>query len=135
MRYTLPHEAPSVLHPGKMKWNGYSVSEITGPFYLLSVRMISTLYKEPPSALHPDASPWEDEVERSFSFRNHRIILSSQCEDAFYTVQRTTISASPWLDKVERSFSLRNHRITLSSQCEDTFYTVQRTHQQFTLAR
>ncbi|KRX30072.1 hypothetical protein T05_4037, partial [Trichinella murrelli] len=34
--------------------------------------------------------------------RNHRITLSSQCEDAFYTVQLTTISSSPWLDKVER---------------------------------
>ncbi|KRX79311.1 hypothetical protein T06_12856 [Trichinella sp. T6] len=133
MRYTLPREAPSVLHPGKMKWNGYSVTEITGPFYLLSVRM-STLYKEPTSALHPDAfytatqrttissSLWQDKVERSFSLRNHRIILSSQCEDALYTATRSTISSSPWQDEMER-----NHRSLLSSQCEDDFYTVQKT--------
>ncbi|KRY04035.1 hypothetical protein T01_8403 [Trichinella spiralis] len=63
-------------------------------------------------------------MERSFSLRNHRIILSSQCEDAFYTaLRRTTLSSSPWQDEVERLFSLRNHRIISSSQCEDAFYT------------
>ncbi|KRX31678.1 hypothetical protein T06_10506, partial [Trichinella sp. T6] len=31
------------------------------------------------------SSPWQDKVERSFSLRNHRITLSSQCEDTFYT--------------------------------------------------
>ncbi|KAL1228771.1 Protein translocase subunit SecA [Trichinella spiralis] len=89
-----------------------------------------------------DPSPWQDKMERSFSLRNHRIILSSQCGDAFYTatqyqpqlftlcedafytaLRRTTLSSSPWQDEVERLFSLRNHRIISSSQCEDAFYT------------
>ncbi|KRX11939.1 hypothetical protein T07_7108 [Trichinella nelsoni] len=86
-------------------------------------------------------------MERLFSLRNHRIILSSQCGDAICTVHRTNFSFppwqdevervrmlstlpheeqltfSPWQDKVERLFSLRNHRIILSSQCEDAFFT------------
>ncbi|KRX79248.1 hypothetical protein T06_9514 [Trichinella sp. T6] len=118
MPSTLPHEEPpSALHPGKIKWN-----EITGSLYPLSVRIPSTLYKEPISS-----SPWQDKVEGSFSLRNHRITLSSQCEDAFYTATRsTTISSSPWQDEMERIFSLRNHRSVLSSQCENAFYTATR---------
>ncbi|KRY94716.1 hypothetical protein T11_7937 [Trichinella zimbabwensis] len=33
----------TTLHPGRIKWHGYSVSEITGPLYLLSVELLSTL--------------------------------------------------------------------------------------------
>ncbi|KRX11703.1 hypothetical protein T07_14616 [Trichinella nelsoni] len=45
------------------------------------VRMLSTL----PHEEQLTSSPWQDKVERLFSLRNHRIILSSQCEDAFFT--------------------------------------------------
>ncbi|KAL1228764.1 ATP-dependent helicase/nuclease subunit [Trichinella spiralis] len=84
-----------------------------GPFTLCEDAFYTALRRTTLSS-----SPWQDEVERLFSLRNHRSILSSQCEDAFYT-----LDPSPWQDEMKRSFSLRNHRIILSSQCEDAFYT------------
>ncbi|KRX34344.1 hypothetical protein T09_2018, partial [Trichinella sp. T9] len=90
----LLEEPPSDLHPGKIKWIGHSKSP---DHFIFSVRMLATSTRSTTIS----SSPWKDEMERIFSLRNHRSVLSSQCEDAFYTVQRTTISSSPWQDKVE----------------------------------
>ncbi|KRX23485.1 hypothetical protein T07_8849 [Trichinella nelsoni] len=68
-----------------------------------------------------NTSPWQDKVQRSFSLRNHRIILSSQCEDAFFTswTLHPEITGSFYLLSV-RMLSSHPGRFTL---CEDAFFT------------